>query len=493
MTHSDAGRALASLADDAIDPLASPTFQQELPGALVAFDAEAMRALFQAQLFPAASRTITACAIDQATYLPGEACVVRYFLTIADADGASSQALVSAQAYPSRAACAAALHDKIAPLALRAAGHPIVSMFERAVGMDADQALALFAYPIDGDMPSLLTVSDGRAMRGTLAKLLPSIGVQVQSEGECSAELVDYGRQRRCTLRYRLAGTSEPGGTVVYGKLTGDGSGALASDISAGLRAMGQRAPTGEAFRVPRVLAWLPELKLSLLETISGQDPIGELVKSRLRGKPAPPNTIELEPAVEACARIGAALHSSGLALGPRRSADDELASLRRALAHVERISPELGALLLPHYERVAAAAQQSPALPLCFNHGDFTPGQFLFEGTNSGLIDLDSVCQAEPALDVAQFLTYLTVGGQKSKLSAEETHAFFADLRARFMQTYAGALGADLGQLQTRVAVYTSMSLLRRVLRSWQKLKPGRISGALAQAQALFTPAPVE
>ena len=147
----------------------------------------------------------------------------------------------------------------------------------------------------------------------------------------------------------------------------------------------------------------------------------GELVKSRLRGKPAPPNTIELEPAVEACARIGAALHSSGLALGPRRSADDELASLRRALAHVERISPELGALLLPHYERVAAAAQQSPALPLCFNHGDFTPGQFLFEGTNSGLIDLDSVCQAEPALDVAQFLTYLTVGGQKSKLSAED------------------------------------------------------------------------
>lgn len=480
MTDSAVGRALVSLSDAAIDPLASPIFQQELPGALTAFDAEAMRALLQAQFFPAATRTITACEIDQATYLPGEACVVRYFLTIADADGSTCQALVSAQAYATREACEAALRDKIAPLALQAAGHPAVRVFEQTVGMIGDGALALFAYPIDGDLPSLLTATDGPAMRSTLAQLLPSIGVQVQSDGDCSAELVDYGRQRRCTLRYHVGGTSEPGGTVVYGKLTGDGSGALARDISEGLRAVGQRAPTGEAFRVPRVLAWLPELKLSLLETISGQDPIGELVKSRLRNKPEPAGTIGLEQAVEACARIGAALHSSGLALGPRRSADDELASLRRALAHVERISPELGALLLPHYERVAAVAQQSPALPLCFNHGDFTPGQFLFDGTDSGLIDLDSVCQAEPALDVAQYLTYLTVGGQKSKLSPEATRAFFTDLRTRFLQTYAGALGADLEQLGARVAVYTNMSLLRRVLRSWQKMKPVRIAGAL-------------
>lgn len=480
MTDTVVSRALVSLTEAAIDPLASPVFQQELPGAQIAFDTGAMRALLQAQLFPASTRTITACAIDQATYLPGEACVVRYFLTIADTNGATTQALVSAQAYPSREACATALRDKIAPLALLASGHPAVGVFEQTVGLAGDQALALFAYPIDGDLPSLLTASDGPAMLTTLAEHLPSIGVQVPSDSNCSAELVDYGRQRRCTLRYHISGTSEPAGTVVYGKLTGDGSGALASDISAGLRAVGLRAPTGEAFRVPRVLAWLPELKLSLLEAISGQDPIGELVKGRLRGKPAPANTIELEQAVEACARIGAALHSSGLGLGPRRSADDELASLRRALAHVERISPELGALLLPHYERVATVARQSPALPLCFNHGDFTPGQFLFDGTNSGLIDLDSVCQAEPALDVAQFLTYLTVGGQKSKLSAEETHAFFTDLRTRFLQTYTSALGADLGRLQTRVALYTSMSLLRRVLRSWQKMKPVRIAGAL-------------
>lgn len=202
------GHGLASLSEAAIDPLASPVFRHELPGAVIAFDESAMRALLQAQFFPTSGRTITECEIEQATYLPGEACVVRYFLTIADAEGATCQALVSAQAYPSREACAAALQGKIAPLAIQATGHPAVGIFEQPVGVVEEAALALFAYPIDGDLPSLLTVSDGRAMRGTLAKLLPSIGVQVLAEGECSAELVDYGRQRRCTLRYRVGGTS---------------------------------------------------------------------------------------------------------------------------------------------------------------------------------------------------------------------------------------------------------------------------------------------
>lgn len=45
-------------------------------------------------------------------------------------------------------------------------------------------------------------------------------------------ELVDYGRQHRATLRYhvtgRVPGSAEPRDVVVYGKLTGDGSGVLA-------------------------------------------------------------------------------------------------------------------------------------------------------------------------------------------------------------------------------------------------------------------------
>ncbi|HRC77159.1 MAG TPA: phosphotransferase, partial [Kouleothrix sp.] len=170
----------------------------------------------------------------------------------------------------------------------------------------------------------------------------------------------------------------------------------------------------------------------------------------------------------------------------------DELGRLSAAHAQVQRISPELGALLAPWYDRLVAAEAQSQALALCFNHGDFTAGQVLFDGHACGLIDFDSVCQAEPALDIAQFLTYLTVGGQKSKRTAEETRAIFADLTARFVNTYLATAGyseGDASRLMARVEVYRGISLLRRVLRSWQKMKPGRIAGALAMMQEALAP----
>jgi aminoglycoside phosphotransferase (APT) family kinase protein len=122
--------------------------------------------------------------------------------------------------------------------------------------------------------------------------------------------------------------------------------------------------------------------------------------------------------------------------------------------------------------------------LPACFNHGDFIHGQLLFDGTTSGLVDFDSVCQAEPALDLGQFLTYLQITSLKSKLTPSATRAIVEQLSDRFMRTYhaaAGDLVGDPAHLQSRVAVYKRISLLRRPVRSWQKFKPGRIDGALA------------
>lgn len=95
---------------------------------------------------------------------------------------------------------------------------------------------------------------------------------------------------------------------------------------------------------MPQALAWQPDLLLSLLEAIPGRGLIADLLKARLRDKPAPPGTLTLEQRIEACGRIAARLHASGIQLGRRRTLDDELASLRQGVAHVQRISPDLGA-----------------------------------------------------------------------------------------------------------------------------------------------------
>jgi hypothetical protein len=478
--------AIPAMAEHTYDPLASPALRHALPGIAVAFDEAAILAHVQAALAVQPGYAIIGCELEQGTYTPGEGCVARYILAV-EGEMASS-ALVSAQLFADASASAAFFEHRLAPLAGQVAQRPELRWCAQPVAHLPELAMVLFAYPLDGELPELLGAADGAGMRARLASLLGTYTPET-----CEPELVDYGRQRRCTLRYRLGGAD--GDMLVYGKLTGDGSGALAEAVSSMLAEVGQNGATGMRFSVPRVLAWQPDLKLSLLENLPGKDIVGDLLKARLRDKPAPGAALSLEDTIDAAAGLAAALHRSGSTLGPRRSIDDELGRLGATIAAMQPFSPELCAVLGEWHALLSQHARETHALPLCFSHGDFTAGQILFDGTACGLIDFDSVCQAEPALDIAQFITYLTVGGQKSKRTPEETAALFADLTARFMQRYcaaAGYTGNAAQHLEERVTLYRSVSMLRRVLRSWQKLKPGRISGALAQAQAIFTPAPI-
>jgi hypothetical protein len=368
------------------------------------------------------------------------------------------------------------------------AGREEIAIFTTPIAAIGPLHMAVHAFPIDADLPSLIGATDRQSMGALLGELLRDAHARRVAVEDCRVELVDYGRQHRATLRYRVigraAGADAPQNLMVYGKLTGDGSGALAGPISAALRDRVQRGPQGYRFNVPQVLAWRPDLQLSLLEAIPGEGLIGDALKALLRDKPSAVGGISVEEMIEACARIAATLHTSEIQLGRQRAFDDELASLGKELAYTQPISPDLSAWLVARLERIASVAARSEPLPPCFNHGDFTYGQILFDGAASGLVDFDSVCQAEPALDLGQFLTYLRVASLKSKLAPAATRSLIDRLNRHFLDTYLGATGDRAGgseQLLQRVSIYKAISLFRRCLRSWQKFKPGRIESALA------------
>lgn len=480
----------AQLTEDQVDPLRSRAVQQELPGLTPAFDEQYMRSALQGVLFDAQRprATIERCEVDQATYVPGEFVILRYTLALQDTSGGPArEALVSGRLFPSQAACEAYVAERLLPLVPEVAGREETAPFDRPVGMVADLHMAVHAWPIDGDLPALIGATDPRRLVPILGETLPALqGLPFAVDG-CRVELVDYGRQHRATLRYhvrgRAGGAAEPRDLLVYGKVTGDGTGAMAETISSTLRERVGASATGYRFSVPLALPWQPTLKLSLLEALPGEALIADQLKARLRGKPAPVDGMTLEQMIDACAHIAATLHTSGLALGRRRTLDDELDSLRRAVAGVLRVSPDLGGQLDSAVDTIARAGEDSAPLPLCCNHGDFTYGQILFDGARCGLIDFDSVSQAEPALDLGQFLTYVRVASLKSKLTPAETAALIDQLAERFLDTYADAAGdliADRVQLRRRVRIYRAISLVRRSLRSWQKFKPGRIMSAL-------------
>jgi hypothetical protein len=491
---------VVQLNESQLDPQSSAVLQQDFLGLTAAFDEQAMTAALQTALFDQThpKATIERCEVDQATYVLGESCVLRYLLTLKDsASGQMQEVLVSGRLFSDRSDCAEYTSKQLLPLVEQMAGREEIEPFDTPVAAIAPLHMAVYAFPIDAELPTLIGATDRQRLTTILHETLSAAAHRHVPVEDCRVELVDYGRQHRCTLRYHLMLRGKSGDVqqlLVYGKLTGDGSGALADPISAALRERVRASTIGYSFNIPQALDWRPDIQLSLLEAIPGEPLFADALKARLRDKPSASGMLSLEAMIEASAQIAATLHTSGIQLGRRRTLDDELAALRQGIRHVQRISPELGAQLNVWLERVAAQAVRSDPLPLCFNHGDFTHGQFLFDQTTSGLVDFDSVCQAEPALDLGQFLTYLRITSLKSKLSPSATTALIAQLNERFLRTYMTAmdhLEEHAERLRARVSVYKAISLLRRALRSWQKFKPGRIESALAVLEEEITAFP--
>jgi ABC-type multidrug transport system fused ATPase/permease subunit len=479
------------LEDSQLDPRHSPILQQELPGLQTAFDDQAMQGYLQTALFGKANArfTIARCEPSEAGYLPDGTCLLRYDIEVQDGSaGQPLQTLVSARIFRDQLACAVYLRDKLAPLAALMRGRPEVAPFATAAMMIEPLNMVVCIFPIDGELPALVGATDRERMVEIFGETLPEALADSFEVERCDVELVDYARRKRAVLRYQVEGR-RPGKErverrTVYGKVFGDNIGALAGPVTAALR---ERVAGGDAayrINVPQTYGWRPDLQLSLLEAIPGEPVISDMLKARLRGKPAPAAGLSLEQMIDACGRIAALLHGSNIKLGRRRTLDDELAAMREELEPIQRISPALGIQLQRWMEQLETYAEQSDSLPLCFSHGDFTHGQLIFDGPTAGLVDFDSVCQAEPALDLGQFLAYLRLADKKKDQSSDPTGELIEQLSARFMETYLAATGErveDADRLRVRVSVYKVISMLRRTMRSWQKLKGSRTESALA------------
>jgi aminoglycoside phosphotransferase (APT) family kinase protein len=146
---------------------------------------------------------------------------------------------------------------------------------------------------------------------------------------------------------------------------------------------------------------------------------------------------------------------------------------------------PETGAQIRSWIDQTVEFAQAYPEMSLCFSHGDYRYTQLIFEGKNVGLVDFDTICQAEPAQDVGQYLAYQRL----SIIKAHDPNSPIAPeaiehLCALFLDTYIDASKSwttDEGVLRGRVAIYELISLIRLALHSWEKLKWSRLKQTLS------------
>jgi aminoglycoside/choline kinase family phosphotransferase len=300
--------------------------------------------------------------------------------------------------------------------------------------------------------------------------LAEALGEDGSSDG-WRVETGHYGRRHRCVLRYQRDAGPGSRPTVVYGKLCWDRSGAELVDGFADLQA----AMAGIGVRLPSLLGYRPELGLSLLAELPGTPLLDGLRRRRKLGAAADAAGARLAGEVAAAGRVAAALHHFPARWGRARPFATEVAGLQDELTAMADISPQLAARLEAHLAAVsdAAAERHHPATTVQA-HGDFTFSQLLDDGGRIGLLDFDGLCQAEPGLDLGQFLAYLRLTAAKA---GTDGALLARGLEPRFLSAYADGRD-DPGD---RIEAYTALSLLRITVHAWQKLKPARARLALS------------
>lgn len=255
----------------------------------------------------------------------------------------------------------------------------------------------------DSALPGLATALDGQMMANRLTTLTqPSR--QAARPDPYTVTPIRYRPSQRCALRY--TGKQSAGAPAFFGKLFHHADQQRMAALPA-LYAQGEISP--DLPRLPQPLAYWPDLQLLIQPVIDGAE-FHERVFAA---------TTPAQERVAWFQRLGsalAALHritDQGL---PQRPLTTDLAELAEYTPIIEQVRPAVAPMYATTLQALSTAAQGLTAVPPVTCHGALRTDQWLITRapTASGppeqlmLIDLDTLCLANPACDLGNCLAYL-------------------------------------------------------------------------------------
>lgn len=358
--------------------------------------------------------------------------------------------------------------------------------------------LALAPQSADAALPALARLTDPAEARALLERGIRAAGsryrdLQLQ---QVAPTVVRDKPGSRCTIRYQL---QYPAGLAarhawpetVFAKTYKDDKG---QGVYAGMRRLWESPlARGDAVTVAEPLAFLPELNVLVQSPIPHEQTLKDLIRSALRaGTPAALD--ELAAAMAATARGLAALHQSQAYHGDTTRWEDELADVRADAAQLAAAVPQLADAAAPLLARLEALAASHPADPPAPSHRSFRPGQVLLHGGSVGFIDFDRFGQAEPALDIALFLSSarnIGLSEPHEEESSEDDAVLDPAERLALLAQLDGLCEGFLAEYERhapvsrqRVALWETLDLLALVLNCWTKIKPVRLANTLAMLE---------
>ncbi len=306
-----------------------------------------------------------------------------------------------------------------------------------------DLGLILRFAGIDEKLPGLRHIRKRLTIRPIVSRYLSLDGDDVTKK--CAIEILGHRLGKRCIMRYRLESLDPKTERRVPRSLIGkvykirEDRGRLVFAAMQGLWEQGFSDGAEDGIRIPRPLAYLPDWQLLLMEDAPGS------TLASLKGS-------AIEPAIDTAGKALAKLHQCPLEVPGRHTVEDELELLRGWVGVVSQVNPGLKNALEDALKRVQLALNRCQIFKATLVHRDFYEKQILVEGLQAILIDFDTLCLSDPAIDVGNFLAHLRLAGLQH--SGKPDH-----MEEAFLAAYGPAPSQDF---PTRVDARTKSSLLR-------------------------------
>jgi hypothetical protein len=298
----------------------------------------------------------------------------------------------------------------------------------------------------------------------------------------CHPKVLRYKPGSRATILYHLAyeppdqDRGWPDRVIV--KTYRDLRGATAYE---GMRALWESPLLNHGrLKLAEPLAFNRDLRLLVQGYIPNTGTLRELTREARRASSLE-RAAELDDYVRKTGAALAALHSSGVKNGTALDFDHEFEELGEDLDELLQAAPQLQGAADRLLVSLRDLTKRFPIDPPVSSHGAFRPDQVLVSDGEIGFVDFDGLCQAEPAFDVAEFVgklrsVSLTVGkGEDDVVDDAQLPALLAradQLSDLFLAEYERyrPLSRD------RVAMWEALSLLKRLVDGWAKVKPARL-----------------
>ena len=318
-------------------------------------------------------------------------------------------------------------------------------------------------WPLDVAFPQLGRLATPRHAQRLLAEALR--GSPLAPEHTVTS--VRYRPRQRHVLRYDPLG--EDGEGSVFAKLYPVGDAVRASRVAGSVASLVERAPAGVAAARP----------------LPGSEADDVLLYPRVPGMPLSAVLWHSSAAARLvdAGRVLRALHRDQ---DPpvddldRHDFGGELQSIARAAEHLEPLLPTVAARVSRILDDARALEAMLPAEPPGFAHGDFKTDHLWVARDRLTVLDFDTCCLAEPALDVGKLLADLSfwysVAGRAGVDGAQ----------AQFLSGY-GDLSA---QRLARARLYEAVVLTKLTIRRLRRFDPGWEHGTeqlTARAAALL------